>query len=119
MSFQTQYPEWWIRGAGNAYPGGIQGYLMNSIESHSALSHSSVIVIREQQHHLNLSGGKETLVPARFLQGLIPDALLDAYIFWQDESVVPKYTRSDDFFTACRGYKRLRGIGQYFFKFIL
>jgi hypothetical protein len=88
---------------------------MNEIAGQSAEPHASVIVIREHQHHLNLSGGKETLVPARFLQGLIPEALLDAYIFWQDESVVPKYTRPDDFFIACRGYKRLRGIILYFF----
>jgi hypothetical protein len=34
---------------------------------------------------------------------------LDAYTFWQDESVVPEGTAIDRFEEAMRGYKRLRG----------
>lgn len=84
--------------------------MLNDLNGLSAEPHSSVLILREQQHHLNLSGGKETLVPSRLMHGLIPEALLDAYIFWQDESIVPRYTRQDDFFSACRGYKKLRGM---------
>lgn len=34
---------------------------------------------------------------------------MDAYTFWQDESVVPEGTAIDRFEEAMRGYKRLRG----------
>jgi len=49
-----------------------------------------------------LSGGKEILVPARLLYGVIPDALLDTYHFWQDESIVPLGTTIDQFESAMR-----------------
>ena len=106
---QMQYPDWWIRGAGNPYPLDVPNHLMNDIEGISKAPHSSVLVIRESQHHLNLSGGKEVLVPSRLLYGLVPQALLDAYIFWQDESIVPVGTPEEDFATASKGYKKLRG----------
>jgi hypothetical protein len=78
------------------------------VDSKSSRPGASVLVIREQQHVKNMSGGKELLVPSRLLYGLIPDALLDAYTFWQDESLAPRGTLPDDFLTASRGYKRLR-----------
>eukprot|EP01038_Epipyxis_sp_PR26KG_P004031 gene4031-5768_t len=105
----NQYPDWWIRGAGAPYPMGVNDYLVNDIEGTSQYPHASVIVLRETQHKLNLSGGKEKLVPSRFLFGLVPEALLTAYIFWQDESLVPRGTSMDSFGSASRGYKRLRG----------
>jgi len=86
---QTQYPSWWIRGAGNPYPMGVHGYLINDIDGISAAPSASVLIIRDTEHHLNLSGGKEVLVPSRLLYGIVPDALLDAYTFWQDESRIP------------------------------
>jgi hypothetical protein len=82
---------------------------MNDIDNNSSNPASSVLIVRDQQHHLNLSGGKEILVPARLLYGVIPDALLDTYHFWQDESIVPLGTTIDQFESAMRGYKRLRG----------
>lgn len=65
------------------------------------------MIVRD--HHLNFSGGKEILVPSRLLYGVIPDALLDTYHFWQDESIVPVGTTIDNIENAMRGYKRLRG----------
>lgn len=88
---------------------GMNDYLVNELEGNSSNPASSVLVVRDQQHIKNLSGGKEVLVPSRLLYGLIPDALLDAYTFWQDESIVPQGTTIDDFAMASRGYKRLRG----------
>lgn len=79
------------------------------MDGNSSNAASSVLVVRDQQHLKNLSGGKEVLVPSRLLYGLVPDALLDAYTFWQDESIVPQGTSMDDFATACVGYKRMRG----------
>ena len=105
----VQYPDFWIRGGGSPYPRGVLDYLINDIEGISPNAHASVLVIREPQHHLNLSGGKETLVPSRLLYGAIPDALLDAYTFWQDESKAPTGTKPEDMELATRGYKRLRG----------
>ena len=104
-----QYPDWWIRGAGRPYPMGVTAFLTNDIEGISANAHSSVIVVREQQHHLNISGGRERLVPSRLLYGAVPHALLDAYTFWQDESIAPQGTLPGDLSTACRGYKRMLG----------
>jgi hypothetical protein len=88
---------------------GWNDYLINDIDGNASTPSASVLVVRDQQHHLNLSGGKEILVPSRLLYGLIPEALLEAYTFWQDESVVPQGTTIDDFPQASRGYKRLRG----------
>lgn len=83
--------------------------MINDIDANSSNPASSILVVRDQQHHLNLSGGKEVLVPSRLLHGVVPEALLDAYTFWQDESVVPEGTTIDQYEAAMRGYKRLRG----------
>lgn len=106
---QSQYPDWWINAGGNPYPSGCNDYLINDIDGNSSNPASSILVVRDQQHHLNFSGGREVLVPSRLLYGVIPEALLDAYIFWQDESVVPQGTVIDQYETAMRGYKRIRG----------
>lgn len=90
--------------------------LTNDIDSGSNEKTSSVVVCREQQHPLNLSGGRETLIPSRFLYGLVPQALLDSYIFWQDESISSPGLRQqkethdiDDGKEFFEGFKRLRG----------
>jgi hypothetical protein len=83
--------------------------LINDIDANSSSPHASILVVRDQQHHLNFSGGKEVLVPSRLLYGVVPDALLDSYTFWQDESIVPEGITIDQFEDAMRGYKRLRG----------
>ena len=106
---QVQYPDWWIHGGGSPYPAGVQPFLNNTLDpvANQALS---VLIIRETQHHLNLSGGKETFVPSRLLYGLVPQAILDSYLFWQDESNAPRHVNpaavGDISFG---GYKRLRG----------
>jgi hypothetical protein len=56
-----------------------------------------------------MSGGRETFIPPRFLCGLIPDALLEAYSFWQDESDAPLNMTRADASDSTRGYKRLCG----------
>ena len=104
-----QYPDWWIRGAGVPYPCGVNECLVNDIDGRSAKVGSSVVVVREQQHHKNISGGREFLIPSRLLYGAIPEALLESYLFWQDESLVPQETHPDDYSKLCRDYKRLRG----------
>lgn len=106
---QQQYPEWWIRGAGTPYPTGVRDNLSNDVTGVSANGALSVLVVREQQHILNISGGRETLVPARLLYGVVPHALLDAYRFWEDESLAPRGTKPEDFAHLSRGYKRLLG----------
>jgi hypothetical protein len=83
---KSQYPEWWVRAGGEAYPTGVSDCLFNDIDKSSSYPHLSVLVIRDAQHPDNFSGGKETLVPARLLYGVVPQALLDSYIFWEDES---------------------------------
>ena len=52
-------------------------------------SSANVLIVRDPQHHLNISGGKETYLPAHFLFGVVPHALLDEYTFWQTEGVAP------------------------------
>ncbi|KAJ1423900.1 hypothetical protein B484DRAFT_102886 [Ochromonadaceae sp. CCMP2298] len=96
-----QYPDWWIRGAGVPYPSGVRDYLTNDLTGVSENPSTSVLVVREASHHLNLSGGKELLVPSRFLYGALPQALLDAYRFWEDESEAPEGTRAADVAAAC------------------
>lgn len=102
----SQYPDWWIRGSGAGYPAPLAGALYSDLEAKAT---ESVLIIREQQHPLNLSGGKEVLVPPRYLYGVVPQALLDAYTFWKDESKAPRGTSMLGFPIASRGYKRLRG----------
>lgn len=82
-AIQHQYPDWWIRGSGAPYPMGCTEHLTNELDGICSNPSTSVLVVRDQQHKKNLSGGKEVLVPSRLLYGLIPDALLDAYTFWQ------------------------------------
>jgi hypothetical protein len=106
---KVQYPDWWIRGSGDPYPMSVNPTLVNDIDGISQQPIASVLVVREQQHHLNYSGGPETLVPSRLLFGVIPEALLDAYIFWQDESIAPRGTPVEEFDRATRGHKRLLG----------
>jgi hypothetical protein len=89
-------------------PAGIQEFLVNDVDSiiEKDKIAQSVVIVREPQHVDNLSGGRETLIPSRFLYGLIPDALLDAYSFWQDESDSPLEESRRD---VTRGYRRLCG----------
>ena len=86
------YPEWWKHGAGcnpkkdPAYPMSLHDVLLNDISGSSKFNSSytlSVLLKRDAGHELNLSGGQETMVPARFLYGLLPECLLDQYRFWQ------------------------------------
>lgn len=108
---RSQLPEWWLRGSGVPYPAGDPRqapFVASSLES-QPVGAASVLVVRDAVHHSNLSGGREVLVPERFLRGLIPQALLDAYLFWKDESQVPRGTSPEQFLVASRGYKRLLG----------
>jgi thiol-disulfide isomerase/thioredoxin len=104
---QVQYPDFWIRAGGNPYPRGVNGYLVNDIDGVSPNAHASICIYREQQHPKNFSGGKERFVPARMMFGLIPDALLDAYDFWEDESKLPAGVKLEPKILPM--YKRLRG----------
>ena len=45
----------------------------------------SAVITREPSVSANLSFGVETYLPARLLFGIIPQALLDKFTFWQDE----------------------------------
>ena len=103
-----QYPDWWLRGAGSPYPatGRPETMLYNSFDRDGGFS---CLIIRDAQHHLNISGGKETYVPARLLKGALPDALLDAYYFWQDESYEPLHANFEGSDNGVYGYKKLRG----------
>lgn len=105
----TQYPEWWIRASGSPYPMGVNDYLSNDINGVSRLPANSVMIYRDQQHHLNLSGGRETLIPSRLLYGAVPDSLLESYVFWEDESVLPPGCDFASFPQGIRSYQRLRG----------
>ena len=94
---------------GETYPCDVQGFLVNDIDHTTKTPGASVRIVRDAGHTSNLSGGKEVFVPSRLLYGVLPQALLDAYRFWQDESVAPKGVTDDEFLASCRGYKRLRG----------
>ena len=91
--------------------------LTNDVVGVSASPASSVVVRRDKSDVRNLSGGVETFVPARLLLGVVPHALLDEFLFWQDEaseprSLVPNGVADDDNggeTNASRGYRRLRG----------
>ncbi|KAK7249807.1 plasma membrane protein [Aureococcus anophagefferens] len=60
---------------------------------------TSVAVMRDHDHAGNLSLTRETYVPTRLLAGQLPEALLDAYEWWQDEGDdlvgYPPSTRGD------------------------
>lgn len=94
---------------GEAYPCGVSDFLVNDIDQTTKTPAASVRIVRDAGHRLNLSGGKEVFVPSRLLYGVVPQALLDTYRFWQDESVAPKGVADDEYLAASRGYKRLRG----------
>lgn len=105
---KTQFPDWWIRGSGQPYPGGDPS--RNPVvysDIAKQLRVASVVVVRDPDHPKNLSGGREVYIPERYLYGLIPQALLDAYLFWKDESLAPRGAGS----LPVEGYKRLMGYG--------
>ena len=63
-----------------------------------------------------LSGGVETFVPARLLFGALPQSLLDSYLFWQDEALLPTSVLDGEDNNnggsgseQGNGYQRLRG----------
>ena len=66
------WPEWERHGAGHPYG-----------DSHNQTK--SAVITRDWMVEANLSLGKETYLPSRLLYGLVPQALLDSYSFWQDE----------------------------------
>ena len=61
---------------------------------------SSLVISRRRDEVLD-QRGTETFVPARFLHGLLPDSLLEAYQFWQGSS------------TELTGYPITRGEATY------
>ena len=71
------------------------------------------MIIREKQHHLNISGCREKLVPSRLLYGVVPDTLLETYRFWEDESILPRGNTIMDEnsfkMISAVGYKRMLG----------
>jgi hypothetical protein len=69
---QQLWPVWERHGAGHPY----QDHWRNPL---------SCVIIRNSNHVKNLSGAMETLIPERLLYGTVPQALLEQYIFWQDE----------------------------------
>lgn len=105
----TQYPDWWVRGSGKPYP---TGHPRNSVICASLNPEkpevASVVIVRDREHPLNISGGKEVFIPERFLHGLVPQALLDAYRFWKDESRAPR--GFDPSSPPSMGHKRLLGL---------
>lgn len=46
---------------------------------------TSVVIIRDKVHPANISGTDEQFIPSRLLYGIVPSALLDSYLFWQDK----------------------------------
>jgi len=82
------FPKWWSRGAGKAYPNGVSGSLLNKVQGGRYFSNpqKSVLIVRENAHPDNVSGGKETYIPDRMLFGIVPECLLNEYYFWMDET---------------------------------
>ena len=70
------------------YPRGVGGTLTNDVVGISNTHSSSVIIKRDKSDARNFSGGIETFVPARLLLELY-HALLDDFLFWQDEATEP------------------------------
>lgn len=84
------YPKWWERGAGSAYPKGVgRGLANNLMDDTGDNLYKSVIIKRDAADSRNLSGGVETFVPKRLLLGVVPQSILDSYLFWQDEALEP------------------------------
>ena len=44
------------------------------------------VVMRDPVVPQNISGTQEQFIPARLLFGIVPQALLDKYNFWQDDN---------------------------------
>jgi len=86
---RAAYPSWWRRGAGKPYPGNCTNCLMSHDLEKKVNEDEvgkSVVITREASHEQNMSGGQETYLPSHLLSGLIPDALLNEFRFWYDES---------------------------------
>lgn len=46
----------------------------------------SVVIMRDAAHPQNVSGSQEQFIPSRLLYGIVPSALLDNHMFWQDKN---------------------------------
>lgn len=82
------FPAWWKHGAGAPYPVGVLDILPSDLRPDTGQG-ESVVIRRDASHPANLSGGVETYCPPRLLRGVIPDALLDDFRFWRDDSKTP------------------------------
>lgn len=80
------FPAWWRHGGGAPYPVGVLEHLPSDLDTGQG---ESVVIRRDASHPANLSGGIETYCPPRLLRGVIPDALLDEFRFWRDDSKTP------------------------------
>lgn len=99
-----QLPKWWVHGSGVAYPTAAGDPIVSELSEKST---TSVSILRNRQHVQNFSGGRELFIPSRYLSGLIPQALLDSYQFWRDESKAPSARGLPT--EISRGYMRLTG----------
>jgi hypothetical protein len=50
---------------------GVGDNLFNDLDGISSQPHVSVLVVREAQHPLNLSGGREVLIPSRYIVAIL------------------------------------------------
>ena len=100
---RAPYPEWWQHGDGSGYPVGLAMHIVGDVTSGKT---ESVLIKRDASDPRNLSGGVECFVPERLLLGALPQALLDEYLFWQDEATEP-HTLAHG--SGKFGYRRLRG----------
>lgn len=60
--------------------GAMGGWVVSGGDAGEASQKAASLVIRR---NLSARMGQQTLIPERLLRGLIPDALLDDYVFWQ------------------------------------
>ena len=72
----SMWPLWERHGAGHPYA-----------DSHN--QSKSAVITRDSTVEGNLSLGKETYMPSRLLYGILPQAVLDSHVFWQDVRVQP------------------------------
>jgi len=72
---QAPSPKWWQHGSGAAYPRGTSENVYNDVVGVSQNPEVSVLVHRDASDSRNLSGGVETLVPSRFLLGVVPQVI--------------------------------------------
>ena len=70
---QQPWLEWERHGAGHPY-------------GNHWRRQTSCVITRGSDYAQNLSGGTEMLIPERLLYGVVPQALLEQYVFWQDEA---------------------------------